>query len=96
MKDIIITKSEDEQHLYVYNKKLDIAKSYQLLKLIPNCHYLYVFSHGFTHPYKGMFGNELPVKDKVEDLGHNVLYIYKPKQRRSNGKQDNQKTNDTL
>lgn len=69
--------SENNQHLYVYGPASRTVASYQLLKKIPNSHYLYVLSHVFTNPIKGMFGQIKPMTDKVEDLGHNILYVHK-------------------
>lgn len=95
MKTIMMTKSKDNKHIYVYDKKSDIVKSYQLIKHIPNCHYIYVLSHTFMHPIEGMFGDEQIIKDKVEDLGHNMLYVHKPRQRRLDEKQSSRKSFNT-
>lgn len=79
MQNIVITKSEDEQHLYIHDTKLNTVYSYQLLKKLQNRHYFYIWSHTFENYMKGMFGKEVEVDDKLEDLGHHIIYTYKSK-----------------
>lgn len=80
-KNLRITKSKDNKHLYVRDIDKDVVKSYQLVKRIPNCHYLYILSHTFQNYLEGMFGKEIVVTDKVEDLGFDILYIHKTAKR---------------